>query len=163
MPPKKQISKNEKSKNIDKKENVKTIEESYTDDDIDEFSDDEIIEDYDFFDSDKFKDFGYKNTHNSTESINNPEIHKEIIIVPDNKRLTSEVITKFEFTEVVSIRAKQIENGSKVFSDTGNLSCPIKMAELEIKNKQCPLSIKRMIDNHRAEIWAVNDMVIPYI
>jgi DNA-directed RNA polymerase subunit K/omega len=91
------------------------------------------------------------------------EIHSEIIIIPNEHRKTSEIITKFEFTDVTSNRAKQIENGSKLFVDIGNEDNPIKMAELEIKMKQCPLSIRRLISTNIAEIWSVNEMVVPYV
>ena len=76
--------------------------------------------------------------------------------------MSSEVITKFEFTDVVSNRAKQIENGSPIFVDIKNESDPIKMAEMEIRMRSCPLSIRRIIGNNICEIWDVNDMIIPY-
>ena len=64
---------------------------------------------------------------------------------------------------MVSIRAKQIENGSKIFVDIGAEDNPITMAEMEIKMKQCPLSIRRFISNNIAEIWNVNEMIVPYV
>lgn len=91
------------------------------------------------------------------------EIHQDIIIIPNEHRKTSEIITKFEFTDITSNRAKQIENGSKIFVDIGDEDNPIKMAELEIKMKQCPMSIRRFISNNIAEIWNVNEMIIPYV
>lgn len=91
------------------------------------------------------------------------ETHQEIVIIPNKHRKTSEVITKFEYTDVISNRAKQIENGSKIFVDIGGEDNPIAMAEMEIKMKQCPLSIMRYISNNIAEIWHVNEMIIPYV
>ena len=89
------------------------------------------------------------------------ESHKEIIIVPPQHRLTSEILTKFEYTEVVSQRAKQIENGSPIFVEIGDEMDPIKIAEMEIKQKKCPLSIRRMQNNTIGEIWQVNEMGLP--
>lgn len=86
------------------------------------------------------------------------ESHKEINIVPMKNRITSEIMSLYEYTEVVSHRAKQIENGGIVFVDIKNETDPIKIAELEIKNKKCPLSILRMYNSNYGEIWAVNEL-----
>ena len=116
-----------------------------------------------FFDDSNFKDFNEKIQFRVFDPEKyETELHKEIIIVPNNYRKTSEVITKFEFTDVVSNRAKQIENGSPVFVDIKDETDPILMAELEIRMKRCPISIRRLISNNIAEIWDVNDMLIPY-
>lgn len=134
------------------------------DDDDDDVEDVEFdAEEDEFFDKKNFKEFG----ENIKFRVFDPEryeteLHKEIIIVPKNYRKTSEIITKYEFTDVVSNRAKQIENGSRIFVDIGDEDNPIKMAEMEIRKKRCPLSVRRMISNNIAEIWDVNEMSIPY-
>lgn len=165
MPPK-QVSrkktsnkKKEKPKLVSKDEDMELYEEQPEDDDIDFDADED-----EFFDEKNFKEFNTNIKFHvfDPEKYEN-EIHKEIIIVPNEYRKTSEVITKFEFTSVTSNRGKQIENGSKIFVDTGDESDPIAMAELEIKMKQCPLAIRRMISHSIAEIWDVNEMIIPYI
>ena len=112
------------------------------------------MEDYHFNKKIQFRVFDPEKYVNDT--------HKEIIVVPKQYRKTSEVITKFEYTDVTSNRAKQIENGSTIFTDIKDESDPIKMAEMEIRMKRCPLSIRRMISNNICEIWDVNEMLIPY-
>ena len=106
-----------------------------------------------FFDTQNFKDFNEKIKFHvfDPEQYEN-EIRKEIIIVPDQYRKTSEVISKCEFTDVVSNRAKQIEDGSPIFVDIKDEDDPIIMAEMETRMKKCPLSILRMISNNIAEI-----------
>lgn len=134
------------------------------DDIIDENDVDFDADDEDFFDEDNFKDFNNQiKYHVYDPNKYENEIHREITIIPNQFRKTSEVITKFEFTDVTSNRAKQIENGGKIFVDIHDETDPIKMAELEIRMKCCPFSIRRMISNDIAEIWDVNDMIIPYI
>ena len=128
---------------------IEDIEYNY---ELDEFFNDKNIKE--FNPNIKFRVF-------DPESYVN-ELHKEIIIVPDNFRRTSDAITKFEFTDVVSNRAKQIENGSRVFVDIKDETDPIKMAELEIRLRKCPLSVRRLIGHNIAEIWNVNEMIIPY-
>jgi DNA-directed RNA polymerase subunit K/omega len=89
------------------------------------------------------------------------ESHKNILIVPPDHRKTSEVMTEYEYAEVVSHRAKHIENGGPVYVDIGNETDPIVMAEMEIKQKKCPLAIRRVHNNLVAEIWNVNSMTLP--
>ena len=165
MPPKKKYSdkkgKNDKkSKLISKVDDMELYEESADADEDIEF---DTAED-EFFDEKNFKDFNTKiKFHVFDPDKYETEIHKEIIIVPNQYRKTSEVITKFEFTDVTSNRAKQIENGSKIFVDIGDEDDPVVMAEMEIKMKQCPLAIRRLISTNIAEVWDVNEMIIPYI
>ena len=164
MPPKAILKKKssintKKEKPVSKQDDMELYEEPMEADDI-EFDADED----EFFDEKNFKDFNTKiKFHVFDPDKYENEIHKEIIIVPSQYRKTSEVITKFEFTDVVSNRAKQIEDGSKIFVDLGDESDPVVMAEMEIKMKQCPLAIRRLISNNIAEVWDVNEMIIPYI
>jgi DNA-directed RNA polymerase subunit K/omega len=149
-----------KVKKTDKKVEFEEEDEDIEDDDDIDFN----IEEEDFFDEKNFQDFDNKiKFHIFDPNTYENELHKEIIIAHPQNRKTSEIITKFEFTDVVSNRAKQIENGSKIFVDIKNESDPIVMAEMEIKMKQCPLAVRRMLSNNFAEIWEVNEMIVPYL
>jgi DNA-directed RNA polymerase I, II, and III subunit RPABC2 len=166
MPSKtKKTSINETKKTAKKSEIISDdLDDSNSVDDDDEIDFDADADVDDFFNQKNFNDFGTKlKFHVFDPDTYKNEIHKEITIIPSNRRKTSEVITKFEFTDVTSNRAKQIENGGKIFADIGDEDDPIAMAELEIKQKQCPLAIRRLISSNIAEIWDVNEMIIPYI
>jgi DNA-directed RNA polymerase subunit K/omega len=89
------------------------------------------------------------------------ESHKQIMIVPPDHRKTSEIMTEYEYTEVTSHRAKQIENGSPVYADVGEETNPIRMSEIEIRAKKCPLAVRRLHNALVGEIWHVNEMSIP--
>jgi DNA-directed RNA polymerase I, II, and III subunit RPABC2 len=91
-----------------------------------------------------------------------PLLRTEIVYVLPEDRITSEVLTKFEYCEVISIRAKQIENGASSFTDVGDLTDPIEIAKKEIADKKCPLDIVRMKTDKIAERWHVNEMAIPF-
>jgi len=91
-----------------------------------------------------------------------PLLRTEIVYVLPEDRITSEVMTKFEYCEVISIRAKQIENGASSFTNIGDLTDPIEIAKKEIADKKCPLDIIRMKTDKIAERWHVNEMAIPY-
>ncbi len=89
-----------------------------------------------------------------------PVVRNQIVYVHPSKRVTSEILTKFELTEVISHRAKQIENGGLSFTDVGELTDPIEIAKKEIQDKKCPLCIVRMLTDVVAEKWAVNELGI---
>lgn len=92
-----------------------------------------------------------------------PIIRTEIVYRRPEDRTTSEVMTRFELCEVVSIRAKQLENGyKKIFTDVGEFTNPIDIARKEILDKKCPLSIVRMLTDKVGEKWQVNEMAIPH-
>jgi len=91
-----------------------------------------------------------------------PFNNKLIIYYNPEDRQTSEIMTKYEYTEAVSIRAKQIENGGVCFTNCDDLTDPIKMAEREIEYKKCPLDLIRMITDNHAERWHVNEMTPPH-
>jgi DNA-directed RNA polymerase I, II, and III subunit RPABC2 len=94
-----------------------------------------------------------------------PVIRSEIVYVHPDNRITSEIMSKFELCEVRSHRAKQLESGLPAFTDIGNLTDPLAIANKEILDKKCPLDIVRVILEHNnmkiAEKWHVNEMGIP--
>ena len=124
-----------------------------------------------FLEKEEDIDYGVYDNKSINLNIDNPYIYdfynpdkevlnlmKNIRIVKNDERRTSEFLTKFEFTEVVSQRAKHIESGSMIFTDYENLSDPISIAKKEIFDKKCPLSIIRMYNDMIGEIWQVNEL-----
>lgn len=116
-----------------------------------------------FFNEESYWDFIKKNKLEELEfgTFSN-DMRKEITIVPRNDRRTTEIMTLAEYTRVIAERAKQIENGAPIFVDVKNEADPKKIAEQEIREKKCPLKITRMLRKNIAEIWHVNEMVIPF-
>jgi DNA-directed RNA polymerase subunit K/omega len=91
------------------------------------------------------------------------ELDKEIYIIPANKRRTSEVMSEFEFARVKSERAQQIQNGAQIFVEYDALMDECEIAMFEIKTKNCPLTILRMLNERVGEIWSVNEMDMPFL
>lgn len=90
----------------------------------------------------------------------------QTLFVPPEQRVTKSVMTKFEFCSVLSTRAQQMENGSPIFVETGNLTNANAIAMKEIKERKCPLCIQRVIcqyanGNSLAEIWEVDELALP--
>lgn len=85
---------------------------------------------------------------------------KELYVVPDNQRVTSEIMSIYEFSEVIGIRTTQISEGNTVFTDVKNITDHREMALKELFDRKCPLKIRRKIGN-RVEIWSCNEMSVP--
>ncbi len=91
------------------------------------------------------------------------EIETTETIVPEEERITSDVLSKYELIELINIRATQISKGNKAFTNVEGLRDPISMAKKEIFDNECPLLIKRHIGNNLYEIWNPNEMSKPKI
>lgn len=66
-------------------------------------------------------------------------------IVTGDDRITSNIMSKFEMTECVGIRATQIESNGRCYVDIDGLTSPILMAKRELMMRMCPLLIKRTV------------------
>lgn len=106
--------------------------------------------------------------HNKEDFISSMSLHpRDIIVVKPENRRTRRSITKKEFARVLGIRTKLIALYAKVFTDVTNLTDPKLMALKEIKDRKCPISIRREIGINKenkkiVEIWSVNEMEIPF-
>lgn len=87
-----------------------------------------------------------------------PATKREFVYLSDINRKTSEVMTDFEYADVISIRAQQLTNGGICFTNVDGIDDCILMAEKEVKDKCCPLSIIRMHTDTMGEKWDVNEM-----
>ncbi len=126
----------------------------------------EEVEDYskEFFNSDSYYSFISKNNLPGIDPRNykNSDYNKIDIITPEDKRITSDIMTLAEYTRVISERAQQIEHGATIFINIKSETNPIKIAEQEILEKKCPLNIHRYITRNILEVWQVNEMCIPF-
>jgi len=92
---------------------------------------------------------------------------QEIIIIKNEDRTTSHMLSKTEMTEAVSIRCAQIQKNPIVFVDIEGMDDPIAMAKKEINERKCPLVLRRFIGHYNNsdyyEYWDINEMTRPYI
>ena len=136
-------------------------------DDENEDVDDETYEPDDEngdIDGDDDENESYNHTYiednvNLNENENN-DMKYEIIVKSEN-RITSSILSIYEFIELISIRASQISNGSDVFTDINDMSDPIEMAKKELIDNRCPLYVKRYIGLNKYELWSPNVMCKP--
>ncbi|AXZ95844.1 C147L [African swine fever virus] len=90
-----------------------------------------------------------------------------LVIIPDNERITSNVLTTFEATRLVAVRAQQLAiNGSTMLKK--KYSSPIDIAKQELFNRKIPLLVMRCIKvtpegQKIVEIWNPREMGIPLL
>lgn len=136
-------------------------------DDVNE-DDDEFEDDYDLTLMDDEEYDEVTNAHYIEDNINFNENELDNdsnfqYIVPSEHRITSNILTLYEYVELISIRAKQISSDSYVFTDVTGLTDPIEMSKKELIDNKCPLYIKRHIGLDKYELWCPNNMTKPKI
>jgi hypothetical protein len=112
--------------------------------------------------------------HTPTHKFVNPTLqamkskdnaHKIIRIVPEDMRITSEIIQLPEMVEAIGIRCTEISRGSPVFTTYEGLSNEIDIAKKEFYDRQSPLILQRIINVNDnvidVEEWRVREMTFP--
>lgn len=115
-------------------------------------------------DSDVEDDFDEFQGIDNVESQNT--LHKDVIIVEPDKRKTSNVMSNYELTEAITIRACQLQKRFIQLTDVEGLTDPKEMAIKELKDGKSPLTLRRkvgeVVKNGRLteyyEFWDVNNM-----
>lgn len=82
--------------------------------------------------------------------------NKEIIIVKPEERITSHILSKYEMTEIISIRATEISQYNKCMVAIDGLDDPVKQAKRELMARMCPLILVREVGdkkNHETGEW----------
>ena len=140
-----------------------------TDDINIELSDEEEEEEYDketdlidnYVEKDIFQIF-----HPQTKQINNQELQKLIkikrnednIIIDENHK-TIPILTRYEKSKIIGLRAKQINSGSELFVKApANIIDGITLATMELKEKKIPFIIRRPLPNGKNEYWDIKDL-----
>ena len=95
------------------------------------------------------------------ENITSSSYYREIHITPRELRITSDIMTLFEYSEIIGIRSLQIEKGSPIFTDAGTLTSPSDIAMKELFDRKCPLMVIRSTGRFESEEFSVNEMGFP--
>ena len=86
--------------------------------------------------------------------------YTKLIVVPSEKRITSNILTNYELSMIIGIRVTHLEQGAAPFidlPDSKNISLKM-IAITEIIDKKCPFTIRRQLPNGDVEQWSVNEM-----
>ncbi|QXP49856.1 BA71V-C147L (g6L) [African swine fever virus] len=127
---------------------------------------DDLVEEYVETEEENFVD-SEEESEDKDEIVESPSICEGFVQIPDNERITSNVLTTFEATRLVAVRAQQLAiNGSTMLKK--KYSSPIDIAKQELFNRKIPLLVMRCIkvtpDGQKiVEIWNPREMGIPLL
>ncbi len=78
--------------------------------------------------------------------------------------ITSNKMSKYEYTKVLGMRAQQITMGAEpLITVTNDMKSAIEVAEEELRQRKTPYIIARKINNKKTDFWKIEDMVIEVI
>tara|TARA_B100000424_G_scaffold224511_1_gene184414 strand:- start:1074 stop:1862 length:789 start_codon:yes stop_codon:yes gene_type:complete len=165
---KKKVSKSNQVTNLpDTQINLPSNIEINNDDylsDEDEEEDDDYLQKFD----QEMRENYIVNYHPETLNQNYDEIYNlskvkrnnENIIIDDLHK-TIPILTKYEKTRILGLRAKQLNNGSKPFVSVSNkIMDGYLIALKELEEKKIPFIIKRPLPNGCFEFWQLKDLEV---
>ncbi len=76
------------------------------------------------------------------------------------KKVTSTWMTKYEYTQLIGLRALQLSQGDPPRIEINGMVDIYEIAREELCQRKTPLSIKRTLLNGRIEVWKITDMNI---
>jgi DNA-directed RNA polymerase subunit K/omega len=151
---------------LDRSEDFQMSRNLSREDDDDDSDDDDDDENY-------LKKFSKEASKNFIQSIH-PEMaihnHDEVALLSkvvrnkdgqiiDELHKTLPFLTKYERARVLGQRSKQIENGSKPFINVPeNIVDAYTIAEMELKQKRIPFTIRRPIPGGKFEYWPLKEL-----
>ena len=89
--------------------------------------------------------------------------YNKIMANIDHPKVSKNIMTKYEFDQIISLRTTQISLGSPAFVDVSDLKIHSnmelrKIALREIKEGKLPFIIKRPLPNNKFEYFRIGDM-----
>lgn len=81
--------------------------------------------------------------------------------IMDENHTTIPILTKYEYTRILGVRASQIEHGAPLFIDVSDtLIDSYLIAREELHQKKLPFIVKRPLPNGSIEYWKLEDLEI---
>jgi DNA-directed RNA polymerase I, II, and III subunit RPABC2 len=87
-------------------------------------------------------------------------VHRDEFDRVDPLHTTTPILTKFEKSSILGLRAKQINSGAPPFVERNGLIDGYQIALEELKQKKLPFIIKRPLPDGRSEYWNVSDLEV---
>lgn len=80
--------------------------------------------------------------------------------VENKNRITTPVLTKYEMTNIISMRTKMLQMGCKPFIEMKNKEqiSFYNIAKEELKRNKLPFKIKRNLPNGDYELWKISEL-----
>ena len=80
-------------------------------------------------------------------------------IIQDKLHTTIPILSKFEYTRILGLRATQIENGAPLFiSVDESIIDSYIIAKMELEAKKLPFIIRRPLPGGKMEYWKLHDL-----
>lgn len=77
------------------------------------------------------------------------------------KNIKSRKMTKYQYTNVLGIRATQIAHGAPVKIEiTSDMKSAVQVAEEELRQRKTPFFVAREINKNHIDLWRIEDMEI---
>mgnify|MGYP006087526789 CR=1 FL=1 len=114
---------------------------------------------------DKSSDITISDDDNQDNLITNPVYHDYIDVFTnyDNMKKNNKskpLMTKYEKTKIIGVRAQQLASGSKPLIDVPpGLTDIIEIAERELNEQKTPFILKRIVGK-KIEYWKLEDLEI---
>lgn len=124
-------------------------------DDLDDSDDSNNSDDSDDLDDSKSELINYQS------QINQDDTKNTLKKVPNEKRITNPVLTKYEFNRIYGLRLKHITSGSKLLISVSDKLSIEQQVQKEIYEKKTPFIIRRNLPNNYYEDWKLNELFIP--
>lgn len=81
-----------------------------------------------------------------------------------SNNITSNKMSKYEYTKVLGMRAQQITMGAEpLINITNDMKSAIEVAEEELRQRKTPYIISRKINSKKTDFWKIEDMIIEVI
>ena len=75
--------------------------------------------------------------------------------------ITSNKMTKYEYTKILGMRAQQITMGSNpLITITPDMKNAVEVAEEELRQRKTPFFVAREINKNHIDLWRIEDMEI---
>jgi len=157
----------------DEEVEINSEDEVEEDEESDEVAPTKIDKPCEHYIEENFKKFTSNLDHNSImkmhpreKAINYEDVKTLCIIqrnadglIKDPLHTTVPILTKFEYTRVLGLRATQIENGAPLFiSIEDSIIDSYVIARMEVEAKKLPFIIRRPLPGGKMEYWRLHDL-----
>eukprot|EP00956_Cyclotella_meneghiniana_P027203 scaffold60503_cov60-Cyclotella_meneghiniana.AAC.1 len=79
---------------------------------------------------------------------------------PQQERITTRYLTKYERARVLGTRALQISMNAPVMVDLEGETDPLKIAMKELRERKIPIVIRRYLPDGSYEDWGIDELIV---
>merc|ERR1719262_1254909 len=80
--------------------------------------------------------------------------------IPNNERITTPFMTKYERARILGTRALQISMNAPVMVELAGETDPLAIALKELKAEKIPIIVRRYLPDGSYEDWAVSELIL---